>query len=145
MTFFVLTLMLPAIPANSFGHTCVELGVPIPDITDSRMGTWGWNETVNAICSAVGLGTFVRIIANILMVITIMTGLIVIVWGGYIYMTAAGDGSRIQSAKAWIVAGLSGILLAVLAYFILNLIGGESFTDPLRDFSNEQFKEGSNF
>lgn len=83
-----------------------------------------------SVCLDQGIGKASAGIATLLTVVTIMAGLLSVVFGGYIYMTAAGNGSRVQLAKTWIMAGLFGILLAALAFFILNLIGGYNFTNP---------------
>jgi len=97
-----------------------EVGVPFTK--DAKRGA--------SVCLDQGIGKAAAGIATLLTVLTVMAGLLAVVFGGYIYMTAAGNGSRVQLAKTWIMAGLSGILLAVLAFFILNLIGGYNFTNP---------------
>src|SRR3989339_497308 len=47
---------------------------------------------------------------------------VVMMFGGIIWITAGGNASRVGEAKAWIGAALSGLVLALLSYMILNAI-----------------------
>lgn len=62
----------------------------------------------------------------------VVLGLISIVIGGYMYMTAGGSAERVSSAKSYISAALLGIVLALTAYLILNTISPQ-FADDLKD------------
>lgn len=98
----------------AFGE--IEVGIPgIPKGQD--------------ICDFVNQGNpFVRymgIIVNLLIGMIILIGFMVIVVGGYFYMTAGGDSSRISFAKTLIVSALLGIFLALVAYIILYTINPE--------------------
>lgn len=52
-------------------------------------------------------------------------GLISIVVGGYMYMTAGGDSNRISLAKTWIVSALAGIIVGLFGWLILNTISDQ--------------------
>lgn len=68
---------------------------------------------------------FIRLIDVVIKVVRgviIAVGLIVVVLGGYRYMTAGGVGSKVEDAKKWILAGLGGILLAILGQVLLDTI-----------------------
>jgi hypothetical protein len=62
---------------------------------------------------------FVGMVVNILIVLVVMAAVPVIVWGGYVYMTAAGSAERVGEAKKWIFGALIGIVLALSAWVIL--------------------------
>lgn len=47
---------------------------------------------------------------------------LVIIFGGYRYMTSGGSPDKIESAKNMIVGALSGLLLIIFSYVILNAI-----------------------
>lgn len=66
--------------------------------------------------------TVMNIVIKIVRGVVIAIGLIVVVLGGYRYMTAGGDGGKVTDAKKWILAGLGGILLAILGQVLLDTI-----------------------
>jgi len=47
---------------------------------------------------------------------------VVMMFGGFVWITAGGNASRVGDAKAWIGAALSGLVLALASYLILNTI-----------------------
>jgi hypothetical protein len=79
--------------------------------------------------------TFVEYIAIIVQIFTgvvVVAGLIGIVVGGYIYMTAGGDAGRVGTAKQFIMSALFGIALALASYIILNTISPQ-FASQLQE------------
>lgn len=80
-------------------------------------------------------GSLFGIAATFIIALTIMAGMISIVIGGYIYMTAGGSGDRIRMAKIWIGSAILGIILALLAWTILASIAGNLVGLPLGDNS----------
>jgi len=117
----LLFLVVLAIPGASVqaqtpqGQGCSwgNLEVPLPNVPSS-------------ICSFIGgnnpLGSYARIIANLIIALIVALGLIVVVVGGFRYMTAGGDASKVQQAKGVIIAAMGGIALALASYIILNTI-----------------------
>lgn len=69
-----------------------------------------------------GLGPWLRVLANLLTAVVVGTGLLAVVAGGYVYMTAGGSGARINLAKTIIGGALLGIILALTGYLILRTI-----------------------
>ena len=61
-------------------------------------------------------------VAAFIMALTVMAALVMMVVGGYMYMTAGGNASQVAKAKSWIGSSIAGIFLAVLAFTILRLI-----------------------
>jgi hypothetical protein len=68
-------------------------------------------------------------LANYITAVTVAVGLVIITFGGYRYMTAGGDASKIGSAKTIIGTALLGIALALVGWIILNTISTQ-FTAP---------------
>jgi len=48
--------------------------------------------------------------------------LIVIIYAGFLWMTAGGDEEQVRKAKAWILNGLIGLVITILAYAITNYV-----------------------
>lgn len=47
---------------------------------------------------------------------------IIILWGGFIWMTAAGDETKVDKAKKLIVSGIIGIVIILAAYAIASFV-----------------------
>jgi hypothetical protein len=62
---------------------------------------------------------FVGVLANIFVAAIVGIALIMIVIGGFIYMTAGGTADRIQMAKKIIGSAILGMILALLTFVIL--------------------------
>ena len=58
---------------------------------------------------------FTNLAVQVVIAIAVIIGVISIVIGGYMYMTAGGDGGRVKMAKEMIVAALVGILLSLIS------------------------------
>jgi len=83
------------------------------------------------------LGSFDLIISNILGLLTIVGGLIFVIYflmAAIEWITAGGDSGKISSARDKIVQGVIGLIILVASYAILGLIGsivGLDLIDPV--------------
>ncbi|MBI4022516.1 MAG: hypothetical protein HY372_04090 [Candidatus Andersenbacteria bacterium] len=59
---------------------------------------------------------------TVLIALTVMAAIVSILIGGYIYMTAGGSADRVRMAKVWVGSAILGIVIAILAWLILNSI-----------------------
>lgn len=50
--------------------------------------------------------------------------LIILIWGGTVWMTAAGNQENIKKAKAIVSAAVIGLLIVLSAYAITQFVGG---------------------
>ena len=76
---------------------------------------------------------FINTSVNVVIALLVIIGLISITIGGYLYMTAAGNGKQIGTAKEIIIAALAGIFLALISVVILNTVNrylGEAAKEP---------------
>lgn len=77
--------------------------------------------------SALGLGTQdVRVtiarIINVFMGLLGIVAVVIILYGGFLWMTAAGNEDRVEKAKSLIVAGVIGLAIILSAYAIARFV-----------------------
>lgn len=61
-------------------------------------------------------------VITILLIIAIVLALIFLVLGGIRWILSGGDKGKIDQARSMITAAIVGLLLALLAFFIVNII-----------------------
>lgn len=64
-----------------------------------------------------------KVISNTLIGLVGAIAVIVIIFGGFRYVTSTGDAGRIKQAKDTILYGVIGIVVALLAYAIVRFVG----------------------
>jgi hypothetical protein len=64
----------------------------------------------------------VKTIVNILFYIIGVLSVIVIIFGGIRYVTSTGDSSRVKAAKDTVTYAVIGLIVALLAYAIVNFV-----------------------
>lgn len=75
------------------------------------------------------LGTVIETITNVLMFIIGAVAVIMIVIGGFMYVTSQGDSSKTTSAKNTILYAVIGLIVALLAYAVVRFVVGQ-FSAP---------------
>jgi ABC-type Fe3+ transport system permease subunit len=88
---------------------------PASEIRGGVTQAGGGNETSN-------LGSRIKTIVNILLYILGAIAVVMIVIGGIRYTTSNGDSSAITSAKNTILYAVIGLVVAILAYSIVNFV-----------------------
>lgn len=68
-------------------------------------------------------------ISNVLLFVIGAIAVIMIVIGGLRYVISGGDSSQVQAAKNTILYALIGVIIAILAYAIVNFVVGSFVTD----------------
>jgi hypothetical protein len=77
-------------------------------------------------CGSTGtLNTLIRNVINILLFVVGVISVIMIIIGGIRYITSGGDQSAITSAKNTILYSIVGLVVALLAYAIVNFVIGQ--------------------
>lgn len=69
-----------------------------------------------------GSNGVIRIVSNILIWVVGIVAVIMIVWSGFKYITTAGDASKVASAKSSLIYAIVGLIIAILAYAIVNFV-----------------------
>lgn len=95
--------VLPIILLSLFVLPLVALAYTDPQIVICRI-----LEKIKIIIAAIGFGI----------------AIIMLIWGGILYMTAGGDDEKAKKAKTLIVNAIIGIVIVFAATFILNLVAG---------------------
>lgn len=79
-----------------------------------------------------GLGTqddlkeTIRQIVNLLLGFLGIIAVIILLWGGFMWMTAAGDEGKVDKAKKLIVAAIIGIIIIIAAWSIVAFVFREA-------------------
>lgn len=73
-----------------------------------------------------GMATFIwTIVLNILYDISVLVGyftILMIAWGGYLYMFSRGDVGKAEKGKKTLISAVIGLVIAMLASVIMNTI-----------------------
>lgn len=77
-----------------------------------------------------GGGGIFESISNILIFLVGAIAVIVIIFGGLRYVTSTGDAARVKSAKDTILYGIIGLVVAILAFAIVNFVTGQLSVKP---------------
>ena len=80
----------------------------------------GASTTVSGSLSTIG--EYIKSIYNYLILLVGLVAVIASMIGGIIWLTAAGNTTRISTAKSWIGGSLTGLVLALSSYLILQTI-----------------------
>lgn len=72
-----------------------------------------------------GLSTVSQVIGNavtIMIIVAAVLSLIFLIWGGIQWSGSGGDKAKVTSARARITYAIIGLVVALLAFFIINII-----------------------
>jgi cytochrome bd-type quinol oxidase subunit 2 len=72
--------------------------------------------------SGTKLDTFIKDLVNIFSVVVGVVAVIMIIIGGFRYITSGGDSSNISSAKNTIIYAIIGLVIVALAQFIVQFV-----------------------
>ena len=64
------------------------------------------------------LNTIISVVVGVLGLLAVA----IIIYGGFMYTTSAGDASKIKKAKDTIMYGVIGLVIALLAFAIVNFV-----------------------
>jgi len=67
-------------------------------------------------------GSVVGNIVTILLIVAVILALFFLIWGAIRWITSGGDKGKLDGARQAITASIVGLILAFLAYAILNII-----------------------
>jgi len=90
------------------------------------------NSDFSGLCNISLSGNLFQAIITIAFVVATLLALAFLIFGGIKWITSGGDKAGVEAARNMIVAALVGLVIAFLAYFILNLVlsfFGVTFTD----------------
>ena len=112
----VLTVMILSVFALPAIALAQDLDLGLENAAGIGLGQRDLKDSINSI---------IQIILSFLGILAV----IIILWGGFIWMTAAGDETKVDKAKKLIISGIVGIVIILAAYiianFVITTIGGE--------------------
>lgn len=120
-------LVVPAL-ALAFGLAApVSVGAFDQGLGDGAEAAQGKDQEGNAACLFGGQGCdgeqgLFRTITNILLFIIGAIAVIMLVIGGIRYTTSNGDSNQVTAAKNTILYAIIGIIVAILAYAVVNFV-----------------------
>ena len=120
-------LVVPAL-ALAFGLAApVSVGAFDQGLGDGAEAAQGKDQEGNASCLFGGQGCdgeqgLFRTITNILLFIIGAIAVIMLVIGGIRYTTSNGDSNQVTAAKNTILYAIIGIIVAILAYAVVNFV-----------------------
>jgi hypothetical protein len=109
------------------------IGIAAPSFLKEISLVLGWNDTASSVGNSLSLTEIALNVLNFLLSLVGILGLIMLVIGGFMYITAAGDEKRIDSAKDMVKYSVIGIAIALAAMVIVRQVasffdgGGASF------------------
>ena len=126
-------LLTPSASAiNVFEDACEGSGNEAPSGVGGSLGAdSGESSTASSLCGAVKQDDAPDIIKNVITTILLILGMvavIMIIIGGIRYTTSNGDAGSIKGAKDTILYSVIGLVVAILAYAIVNFVVG-AFAD----------------
>ncbi|MFH1749776.1 MAG: pilin, partial [bacterium] len=68
------------------------------------------------------LMVYVRNIIGFITIIAVVVTVVAIIWGGYLYITSAGDPSVANQGKNAVIGAVIGLIIAFAAYAIVSFI-----------------------
>ncbi len=110
----IITILIILIPTFCFalGTTCPEGQVCLDNPLTGKPGASDVNELIGK-----GINTILGLVGSI--------ALIMFIYGGFVWMTAAGNKESVTKGKDIIVWSVMGLAVIFLAYAVVNFILGD--------------------
>ncbi|HPQ82448.1 MAG TPA: hypothetical protein PL191_01765 [Candidatus Saccharimonas sp.] len=105
-------LGVAAVASPAVLAACTSAASCINDGVNSTGGTGG----------SASVGDIIKTVVNVLLYILGAVAVIMIIIGGIKYTTSQGDSSAVTSAKNTILYSVIGLIVALIAYAIVNLV-----------------------
>ncbi len=86
--------------------------------------TGGTNFNVLCTLTANNTGSIIASAVTILLIAAALIALFFLIVGGIRWITSGGDKSKVESARNTIIASVIGLIIALLAYFIITVVLG---------------------
>jgi hypothetical protein len=95
----------------------------LADMTVTDTGNGGWRLPDNTYnLPDQDFGTLVMTIINWMLGFIVLLAILAIIWGSTIYIASSGDQQRVGQAKNTIKYALMGLIMAGLAWAVVNLV-----------------------
>ncbi len=109
---------------SDLGKISTRLQVPIPLLTP---------KTGDITITSRTLAEYIIRIYNFLLMAAVVLATVMLVWGGFMWMTAGGGAERVGKAQEYIWNAIAGLIILFGAYLILSIVNPELTTlKPLK-------------
>lgn len=124
--------------ASLFAMAAPLMAVPVvanaaADVTDNlcdgstfEIDTTAGGGNCNADANTQGFNDLLRSAVNIISAIVGVVAVIMIIVGGFKYITSGGDSQKISSAKSTLIYAIIGLVIVALAQLIVQFVIGQS-------------------
>jgi hypothetical protein len=99
-------LTVPATALDCAGANCAQVGV----------------NNVNPDTDSTSLETVITTIINVVIYVIGLVAVVMIILGGVQYTTSQGEAAKVKKAKDTILYGIIGLVVAILAFAIVNFV-----------------------
>ena len=113
---------VPAVALPALAHAQPTIGDCLAQGSDLTTGTGGACNGGNTATGASKIQDIVTVIVNIFSVLVGIVAVIMIIWGGFKYITSGGDSGNITGAKNTIIYAIIGLVIVALAQFIVQFV-----------------------
>lgn len=69
------------------------------------------------------VGTIIGNLITIILILAIVIAVFFLIYGGIRWITSGGDKQAVENARNHIIAAIVGLVIALLAFFIINFVG----------------------
>jgi hypothetical protein len=104
-------LLSPSASAELKDEACRGANLSLGGSTDCTKG--GPQGSLNKLIAA---------IVNVLSVIVGIVAVIMIIWGGFNFITSGGDSGKVGTARSTIIYALIGLIIVALSQFIVRFV-----------------------
>ncbi len=116
---------IAAMAISVFGFSAMFLANPVSaalDCTGAGCASDGASAVDPEGGSGAGLEDTVKTIINVVIYVIGLIAVVMIILGGISYTTSQGDAGKVKKAKDTILYGIIGLVVAILAYAIVNFV-----------------------
>ncbi len=102
--------------------TCIRAGSNLDFRGISSTGCAGNQNLDDGPGGSGGVGETIKKVINFMSVLVAAIAVIMVIWGGFKYVTSGGDSNNVSSAKSTIIYALVGLVIVALAQFIVQFV-----------------------
>lgn len=111
---FLVTLFLLSLLLGGFMNLASAQTEPLNVLQGAYPGIGPGGATPERATITLYIGGIIKIALDFLGIVL----LVIILYGGYLWMTAGGNEEQIKKAKAWITNGVIGVVIVIAAYVV---------------------------
>ena len=121
----IMTSFAPVVLSNPVSAAAASVTCPTGSVRSTAASLAECNVPEDA--DGKGLMNTVQLIINVALSVLGVVTVIVIIVGGVTYITSYGDAGKVKKAKDTIMYGVIGLVVALLAFAIVNFVLGGIF------------------